>query len=72
MSGLLDLVSYDICVVGAAAACATIALVIWDRRKILRSYPPGPRWYPVVGNYLDWPKGKIWEGFTQMAKERSK
>ena len=69
MPGLLDLVSYDTYIIGAAAACATIALVIWDKRKVRRSYPPGPWRYPVVGNYFDWPKGKIWEGFTQMAKE---
>ena len=71
MPGLLDLVSYDTYIIGVAAACATIALVVWDKRKVRRSYPPGPSSYPVVGNYLDWPKGKIWEGFTQMAKEHS-
>lgn len=71
MTGLFDLFSYDACVAGAIAASATIALVLWDKRKTQRSCPPGPRGYPVVGNYFDWPKGKIWEGFTQMAKEHS-
>ena len=64
MAGLLDLLSYDTRTVGAVAASATVALVWWDKRKARRSYPPGPK-----GNYFDWPKGKIWEGFTWMAED---
>jgi len=71
MAGFHDLLSYDTYAVGAVAASTAIALVLYDKRKTRRSYPPGPRGYPVVGNYFGWPKGKIWEGFTQMAKDHS-
>ena len=71
MPGILDLLSYNTCVVGAIAASTTIAVVLWDRRKTPCSYPPGPKGYPIAGNYFDWPKGKIWEGFTKIAKDHS-
>ena len=71
MAGLLDLLSDDTYSVCAAAATVTIALVIWDKWKTRRPYPPGPIGYPIIGNYLDWPRGKIWVGFTQIAKEYS-
>ena len=70
MSRLLDAINYNTYAIGAAASVIT-ALVLWDKQKARRSYPPGPGGYPVVGFHPEWPKGKMWEGFTQMAKEHS-
>ena len=70
MLGLLDIPGNNTCATGAVAG-AVIALAVWGRRKTRRSYPPGPRGYPIVGNYFDWPKGNIWEGFVQLTDEYS-
>jgi hypothetical protein len=34
-----------------------------------RTYPPGPKGWPIIGNLLEMPKEKAWTVFTQLSKE---
>ena len=51
-----------------------VALPAWywlrQRPKNALPYPPGPKAYPVIGNFSPFPAGiPLWEGLASVAKQ---
>lgn len=56
-------------VIATAIAFAVVRRRLGSKR---RSYPPGPKGYPIIGNAFDIPEHPVWEGLAKMAQEHGK
>ena len=65
MTGFPALLNCDTYIFAVISVSATVAVDLWDKRKTRHSYLSGPRGYPLLENYFNWTKGKIWEGFIR-------
>ena len=54
---------------GAVLALASYILYRAARQALRKPLPPGPPGYPLLGNVLDMPKGRMWETFKQWGEK---
>lgn len=54
---------------GLVVFLCAVLLKVWARPGRTSPLPPGPRRLPLIGNLLDMPSVKAWEGFAELASE---
>lgn len=54
---------------GLAIFALIVITVLYDRSRKLRPHPPGPRGFPIIGNFLDIPAKWEWQTYRKWGQD---